>query len=160
MFLKGPLHVPQGALNLSSSWVTLRGLPDPFLRLPVLSGTFGRFREFTGVSGGFQGLPVVFTVSPLLPEETFSTPVGPGEPPPFPVLSRGFNRHPVIRYPSTGPTGDFRRLPVPSAPAGKTILPHPAIGPASGHKNSGNTTLPEHLYLIMAVGCQPHIITL
>jgi hypothetical protein len=83
------------------------------------------------------------SIHPLLPEETFSTPGKPGEPPTLPVNFRGFNRHPMIGYYTTGVAGEFRAHPVIIPPAGETILPHPVIGTSPECTKSGNTTLPE-----------------
>jgi hypothetical protein len=99
----------------------------------LLPGAFGRFPVKS---------PKV-SIHPLLPVQNLSMPVNSGELSTFPVTSRGFNRHPVIGYYTTGVAGEFRAHPVIIPPAGETILPHPVIGTSSKRTKSGNTTLPE-----------------
>jgi hypothetical protein len=83
------------------------------------------------------------SIHPLLPVQNISMPVNSGDIPTLPVTSRGFNRHPVIGYYTTGASGEFRAHPVIIPPAGETILPHPVIGTSPECTKSGNTTLPE-----------------
>jgi hypothetical protein len=141
MFLKGPLHVPHWALNLSSSWVTLPEPPDPLIAsqryqnqplpcpAPVSYQTGVWMHQVLVPLRAKQFCRIRALVLPSV------------------IPSAGLNRPPVIGYHTTEPTGASS----PSCPCYKNNSlragQHFFIGnlklPDPERTKSGNTTLPE-----------------
>ena len=141
------LNVPYRALNLPSSWVTLRGTPDPLIAP-------GRYQNQPPIP-----LPLAPAGETILPQPAIG---------PIPLIaSSRHNRPPVIRYHTTGPTGALQTIqsPLPlrakqfcqSRPLAGTPCPCCDFETASpGIQEFREHHTPGNLYLIWAVGCQPY----
>jgi len=127
------LNVPHRALNLSSSWVTLLETPDPLNDLQVLSGAFGWYpQEFPFIPCYRRKLSQYRLNRVNLPRFRCSNEVSTD-------TGELVTLQPVQPVPSRS-AGDY-------PPCGWNNSAVPGHWSVSEYKNSGNTTLPETLYL-------------